>query len=62
VDRSVASSTPRSILLDEPNVLLLDEPTNDLDTDMLAALEDVLGLVAGNSDRRLARTGTCSSA
>ncbi|GAA5029217.1 ABC-F family ATP-binding cassette domain-containing protein [Microbacterium fluvii] len=30
------------ILLDQPNVLILDEPTNDLDTDMLAALEDLL--------------------
>ena len=27
---------------DEPNVLILDEPTNDLDTDMLAAIEDLL--------------------
>ena len=30
------------ILLHQPNVLILDEPTNDLDTDMLAALEDLL--------------------
>lgn len=30
------------ILLTEPNVLILDEPTNDLDTDMLAAIEDLL--------------------
>ena len=30
------------ILLQEPNVLILDEPTNDLDTDMLAAVEDLL--------------------
>jgi ATP-binding cassette subfamily F protein uup len=30
------------ILLREPNVLILDEPTNDLDTDMLAAMEDLL--------------------
>ncbi|WP_066909239.1 ABC-F family ATP-binding cassette domain-containing protein [Millisia brevis] len=30
------------ILLQQPNVLILDEPTNDLDTDMLAALEDLL--------------------
>lgn len=30
------------ILLDEPNVLILDEPGNDLDTDMLAALEGLL--------------------
>jgi len=30
------------ILLDEPNVLILDEPTNDVDTDMLAAMEDLL--------------------
>ena len=30
------------ILLDEPNVLVLDEPGNDLDTDMLAAVESLL--------------------
>jgi ATP-binding cassette subfamily F protein uup len=30
------------VLLSEPNVLVLDEPTNDLDTDMLTALEDLL--------------------
>ena len=30
------------VLLSEPNVLILDEPSNDVDTDMLAAMEDVL--------------------
>ena len=30
------------ILLDEPNVLILDEPGNDLDTDMLAVVENLL--------------------
>jgi len=30
------------ILMAEPNVLILDEPTNDLDTDTLASLEDLL--------------------
>ena len=30
------------VILDEPNVLVLDEPGNDLDTDMLAVLEDLL--------------------
>jgi ATPase subunit of ABC transporter with duplicated ATPase domains len=30
------------LLFTEPNVLILDEPTNDLDTDMLAAMEDLL--------------------
>ena len=41
-----------------PNVLLFDEPTNDLDTDTLAALEDLLDswpgmLVVANHDRYL---------
>jgi ATP-binding cassette subfamily F protein uup len=35
------------LLLGQPNVLLLDEPTNDLDTDTLAALEDLLDGWAG---------------
>jgi ATP-binding cassette subfamily F protein uup len=35
------------LLLGQPNVLLLDEPTNDLDTDTLAALEDLLDSWAG---------------
>lgn len=30
------------LLLEEPNVLILDEPTNDIDTDTLTALEDLL--------------------
>lgn len=30
------------LLLEEPNVMILDEPTNDIDTDTLTALEDVL--------------------
>ena len=30
------------VLLSEPNVLILDEPGNDMDTDMLAVLEDLL--------------------
>jgi ATPase subunit of ABC transporter with duplicated ATPase domains len=30
------------VLCSEPNVLILDEPTNDVDTDTLAALEDLL--------------------
>ena len=35
------------LLLMQPNLLLLDEPTNDLDTDTLAALEDLLDRWAG---------------
>lgn len=30
------------ILLEAPNVLILDEPSNDLDTDMMVAMENVL--------------------
>jgi ATPase subunit of ABC transporter with duplicated ATPase domains len=44
------------ILLDQPNVLVLDEPTNDMDTDMLAVIEDLLDswpgtLIAVSHDR-----------
>ncbi|WP_159626670.1 ABC-F family ATP-binding cassette domain-containing protein [Actinomyces sp. zg296] len=35
------------LLMTEPNVLLLDEPTNDLDTDTLAAVEDILDTFPG---------------
>ncbi|MEV4667986.1 ABC-F family ATP-binding cassette domain-containing protein [Microbacterium sp. LWO12-1.2] len=35
------------VLLDQPNVLILDEPTNDLDTDMLSAIEDLLDSWSG---------------
>jgi len=46
------------LLVGEPNVLMLDEPTNDLDTDTLAAVEDVLDgwpgtLVVVSHDRYL---------
>ncbi|MFD1721567.1 ABC-F family ATP-binding cassette domain-containing protein [Amnibacterium endophyticum] len=46
------------VLLDGPNLLILDEPTNDLDTDMLTAMEDVLDtwpgtLVVVSHDRYL---------
>ena len=35
------------LLVGEPNVLMLDEPTNDLDTDTLSAVEDLLDGWAG---------------
>ncbi|MDO5672046.1 MAG: ABC-F family ATP-binding cassette domain-containing protein [Actinomycetaceae bacterium] len=46
------------ILLAEPNMLILDEPTNDVDTDMLTAMEDLLDswpgtLVVVSHDRYL---------
>ncbi|GIF49705.1 ATPase subunit of ABC transporter with duplicated ATPase domains [Asanoa ferruginea] len=46
------------LLAAEPNVLLFDEPTNDLDTDTLASLEDLLDswpgtLVVASHDRYL---------
>jgi len=46
------------VLLDEPNVLVMDEPSNDLDTDMLAAMEDLLDswpgtLLVASHDRYL---------
>ncbi len=46
------------VLMEEPNVLILDEPGNDLDTDMLVAVEDLLDtwpgtLVMVSHDRSL---------
>ncbi|GAA1187802.1 ABC-F family ATP-binding cassette domain-containing protein [Nesterenkonia xinjiangensis] len=46
------------LLTGEPNVLMLDEPTNDLDTDTLASMEDLLDgwpgtLVVVSHDRYL---------
>ena len=40
------------ILLDEPNVLIMDEPGNDLDTDMLAVMEDLLDTWPGGHQER----------
>lgn len=46
------------VLLEEPNVLILDEPGNDMDTDMLAVMEDLFDswpgtLIAVSHDRYL---------
>lgn len=46
------------VLMEEPNVLVLDEPGNDMDTDMLAVVEDLLDtwpgtLVMVSHDRSL---------
>ena len=49
------------ILMAEPNVLVLDEPTNDLDTDTLAAFEDLLDSWPGTLHRGLRTTATSSS-
>jgi ATPase subunit of ABC transporter with duplicated ATPase domains len=51
------------VLAAEPNVLILDEPTNDVDTDMLAALEDFLDswpgtLIVVTHDRYLVERAT----
>ena len=51
------------ILLDEPNVLIMDEPGNDLDTDMLAVMEDLLDtwpgtLIVVSHDRYLLERAT----
>ncbi|MGS2614143.1 ABC-F family ATP-binding cassette domain-containing protein [Micromonospora sp. LZ34] len=54
------------LLAAEPNVLLFDEPTNDLDTDTLAALEDLLDswpgtIVVASHDRYLIERVTDSA-
>ncbi len=53
------------LLMERPNVLLLDEPTNDLDTDTLAALEDVLdswpGTIVAISHDRYFLERTCDT-
>lgn len=51
------------VLMSRPNLLILDEPTNDLDTDTLAALEDLLDsypatLVIVSHDRYLLERAT----
>ncbi|MFG1884351.1 ABC-F family ATP-binding cassette domain-containing protein [Micromonospora sp. NPDC049102] len=54
------------LLAGEPNVLLFDEPTNDLDTDTLAALEDLLDswpgtIIVASHDRYLIERVTDTS-
>ncbi|MEH1166631.1 ABC-F family ATP-binding cassette domain-containing protein [Micromonospora sp. CPCC 205539] len=54
------------LLAGEPNVLLFDEPTNDLDTDTLAALEDLLDswpgtIIVASHDRYLIERVTDSA-
>ena len=51
------------VLLGEPNLLILDEPSNDVDTDMLAAMEDLLDswpgtLIVVSHDRYLLERAT----
>ena len=51
------------VLLGEPNVLILDEPSNDVDTEMLAAMEDLLDtwpgtLIVVSHDRYLVERAT----
>ncbi len=46
------------VLLSEPNLIVLDEPSNDVDTDMLAAMEDLFNswpgtLIVVSHDRYL---------
>ncbi|HEY2668751.1 MAG TPA: ABC-F family ATP-binding cassette domain-containing protein [Rugosimonospora sp.] len=53
------------LLASEPNVLLFDEPTNDLDTDTLASMEDLLDswpgtLIVASHDRYLVERVTDS--
>ncbi|MEU8422413.1 ABC-F family ATP-binding cassette domain-containing protein [Micromonospora sp. NPDC048835] len=54
------------LLAGEPNVLLFDEPTNDLDTDTLASLEDLLDswpgtIIVASHDRYLIERVTDSA-
>ena len=51
------------VLLSEPNLMILDEPSNDVDTDMLAAMEDLLDswpgtLIVVSHDRYLLERAT----